>query len=184
MSQLHQSTFNVAQLLKEPIGATRSYEVIVPVAHYDGELSRTEPLEGHVTMLRTNRGILVEGALSGFVVVECSRCLADVRVPVILRLQEEFQPTVDVVRGVFLLVEEEDTALLINDQHILDIGEVVRQAALLEIPMQALCRPDCAGLCPTCGKDLNAGPCDCRPADADARWADLSALLHEVDIKE
>ena len=80
-------------------------------------------------------------------------------------MSEEFKPTVDVVRGAYVPVDEEDAALLINEHHVLDIGEVVRQAVLLEVPMQVLCRPDCAGLCQTCGQDLNEGSCDCPDED-------------------
>lgn len=174
--------WNVAQLLKEPIGSTRSYDIVASVPADEAELSLERPLAGHISMLRTNRGILVEGRLSGAAVVECSRCLRPVALPVTIELEEEFQPTVDVVRGTYLPVEEEDAALLIDEHHILDIGEVVRQAVLLEIPMQVLCRPDCAGLCQTCGKDLNEGPCDCLPADIDPRWQQLSDLLEDVDI--
>jgi uncharacterized protein len=101
---------------------------------------------------------------------------------VTLLLEEEFLPTIDVVKGTFLEVEEDDTAILIDQHHVLDIAEVVRQALLLEIPMHLLCKPDCLGLCPTCGQDLNAGPCGCLPADVDARWAELSALLSDVEM--
>ena len=182
MSPEPRTQFNVAQLLKELIGGTRTYDVLVPVSHEDAELAHAEPLAGHLTMLRTNRGILVEGTLNGSIVVECSRCLKGVATPVTLNLEEEFVPTIDVVKGTFLQVEVDDTAILIDEHHILDIAEVVRQALLLEIPMHLLCKPDCLGLCPTCGQDLNAGPCGCLPADADPRWVDLSALLSDVEM--
>jgi uncharacterized protein len=177
MDTEYQSQFNVAQLLKEPIGATRAYDVVVPVDTQTPEAVTTEPLAGRVHMLRTNRGVLVEGRFTGHLMVPCGRCLRDTVVPVDVSIEEEFQPTVDVVRGTFLPVEEEDESLLINELHILDIGEVLRQALLLEVPMQVLCRPDCAGLCPTCGRDLNTGSCDCSPVDLDPRWEQLEALL-------
>ena len=182
MSLEPRTQFNVAQLLKELIGGTRTYDIVVPVAYEDAELAGAGPLVGHLTMLRTNRGILVEATLDGSVVVECSRCLKGVTTLVTLHLEEEFLPTIDVVKGTFLEVEEDDTAILIDQHHVLDIAEVVRQDLLLEIPMHLLCKPNCLGLCPTCGQDLNAGPCGCLPADADPRWADLSALLSDVEM--
>jgi uncharacterized protein len=182
MSLELRTQFNVAQLLKEPIGGTRAYDVLVPVTSDDAELAHTKPLVGHLSMLRTSRGVLVESDLSGSVTVDCSRCLKGVTTAVTIHLEEEFQPTIDVVKGTFLAVDEDDTALLIDEHHILDIAEVVRQALLLEIPMHVLCQPDCLGLCPTCGQDLNAGPCGCVPPDTDPRWADLSALLSDVEM--
>lgn len=174
--------WNVAQLLKEPVGATRSYDVLATVLQEEAEVSQAAPLAGQVGMLRTSLGILVEGVLQGALIVECSRCLRPVTVPVSVELEDEFKPTVDVLRGTYLPVDEEDEALLINEHHILDIAEVLRQAALLEVPMQVLCRPDCAGFCQICGKDLNEGPCDCPPAEADPRWEQLSDLLEDIPV--
>ena len=101
MSPEPRTQFNVAQLLKELIGGTRAYDVVVPVSYEDAELANAKPLVGHLTMLRTNRGILVEGTLDGAVVVECSRCLKGVDTPVTLLLEEEFLPTIDVGQGHF-----------------------------------------------------------------------------------
>jgi uncharacterized protein len=174
--------WNVAQLLKEPIGATRSYDVLATVLQKEADVSQAAPLAGSIAMLRTALGILVEGALDGAVIVECSRCLRPVDVPVSVELVEEFKPTIDVLRGAYLAVDEEDEALLIDVHHVLDIAEVLRQAVLLEVPMQVLCRSDCAGLCPVCGADLNDGPCDCPSADTDPRWEQLAALLEDVSV--
>jgi uncharacterized protein len=176
MKSVHQAEFNVAQLLKEPIGGRRSYDVEIPMNFEEQELHHSEPLVGTVELLRTSLGILVEARLNGHVQVQCSRCLTNVRWPVTLEIVEEFQPTIDVVRGVFLPVEEEDEALLINQHHVLDISEVVRQALLLEVPLLALCKEDCAGLCPNCGQDLNLGPCGCSLVAPDPRWESLAKL--------
>jgi uncharacterized protein len=182
MDKPRDAFFNVAQLLKEPIGATRDYAVVAPIHDLVPELIDAEPLVGHAHLLRTDRGILVQAELSGRVVVPCSRCLTDVSAPIDIIVEEQFQPTVDVVRGTFLEVDEEDAALLIDEHHILDLHEVLRQEVLLAAPMQPLCKPDCAGLCPTCGQDLNAGPCSCAQGDVDARWADLGSLLADVEM--
>jgi uncharacterized protein len=61
---------------------------------------------------------------------------------------------------------------------VVDLLPMVHDAVLLELPLAPLCRPDCRGLCPTCGIDRNEGTCDCRP-EADARWATLDALRVE-----
>ena len=51
----------------------------------------------------------------------------------------------------------------------LDLRPVVREQWLLNVPAYALCREDCKGICPTCGKDLNAGPCGCAQNNG-SRW--------------
>jgi uncharacterized protein len=67
----------------------------------------------------------------------------------------------------------EDTYPLHGDD--VDLEPLVRDAVLLELPVTTLCRPDCKGLCPTCGADWNEGPCSCAPP-ADPRWAALDVL--------
>ena len=59
----------------------------------------------------------------------------------------------------------------------LDLTPVLRQDFLLSVPMHALCRPDCKGLCPQCGTNLNAGACDCAPGWEDPRLAPLKRLV-------
>ena len=58
----------------------------------------------------------------------------------------------------------------------LDLREALREELLLAVAQFVECRPDCRGLCPECGANLNAGPCGCRP-ERDPRWEALSDLL-------
>lgn len=62
----------------------------------------------------------------------------------------------------------------------LQVGSWARDAIALEIPDQILCRPDCAGLCPVCGKDLNAEPHEHVDQELDPRWAALADLKESL----
>ena len=168
--------YNVAQLLKEASGATRHYQLDEDISGLDPALVPTQHLHGEITMLRTGTGILVTGHLSTQVEVTCSRCLAPLEVGLGIDVEEEFQPTVDVVTGRHLVMEEEDEALWIDVHHILDLSEVIRQDLLLALPMHPLCKEDCAGICPVCGQNLNEGPCDCITSEVDPRWSALLSL--------
>ncbi len=63
----------------------------------------------------------------------------------------------------------------VTDDH-LDVGAWARDAIALELPEQILCRSDCAGLCPVCGKDLNVEPHEHTDREPDPRWAALAEL--------
>ena len=76
-----------------------------------------------------------------------------------------------------LLKPDDEDPFFIDDNHLLDVGELLREYALLALPMQPLCKRDCKGLCPTCGADLNAGDCDCRADEGDDRFDVLKSLL-------
>lgn len=166
--------FNVAQLLMEPGGASRRYRVDEPCSPAE---ERTGALSGDLTLLRTDRSILVTGDLATTIEVACSRCLAAVRVPLTLQLQEEYYPSVDALTGALLPAPEDPTDFVIDEHHVLDLSEAVRQQVLVAVPMQPLCRPDCAGLCPDCGADRNLGLCACSSEEFDSRWTSLSGLL-------
>lgn len=63
----------------------------------------------------------------------------------------------------------------------LDVSAWARDAVAEALPMSVLCREECAGLCPRCGADLNAGPCDCTDDEMDPRWAALEELRSKLD---
>ena len=174
-------TFNVAQLLKDPVGATRTGDVVADVGHLAPELQQVEDapaavLSGSVRLMHINDGILAQGMLHTQVVLPCAHCLNPVSVPLDVELEEIFVPTINIVTGKSIAPEEEDRALWVDENHILDLREVLRQDVMLASPIHVLCREDCQGLCPTCGQNLNEGPCDCQP-EPDPRWAVLAALL-------
>jgi uncharacterized protein len=192
-------SFNVAQLLKEPIGAVRNgmvaadlygllpdlAQTILPSqAHVSASAGEVEEqsdqpvLTGPVRLMHTQGGVLVQGRLEGEVTLSCSRCLEPVTVPLRVEVEEIFTPTIDVLTGRLVHSEEEDRALWIDEHHILDLREVLRQDAMLSLPLHVLCREECRGLCPTCGQDLNQGTCNCAP-EPDVRWAALLGLLKE-----
>ena len=166
---------NVAQLLKETIGSTRSYEIseFRDVAD-DGRVSL---VQGNITLTRTDRGILARGTLHTAVKIECSRCLSLYDCPLTVNIEEEFFPTIDIISGTPLPLPEEPSAFPIDEQHILDLSEAIRQNVILAIPMKQLCHEDCAGLCPKCGHNLNEGACDCPSQEIDPRWAKLLKLI-------
>lgn len=165
---------NVSQLLREPIGSTRDYQIDEAI-DITGE-GKSSRIQGKCNMVRTQRSILVRCVLNSEIELSCSRCLATYRQPVKIKFNEEFFPTLDVESGALLPPPEDPALFTIDEQHILDLTEAVRQYFLLAVPMKALCKKDCAGLCATCGKNLNQGKCDCPTEQPDPRWSKLADL--------
>ncbi|MGN1013902.1 MAG: YceD family protein [Butyricicoccus sp.] len=132
-----------------------SYPFKTPV-HIEGEI------RNHLDILKLTASIhaLYETA--------CSRCLAPVNV------------TLDVPCETILTREaqdEESDDLYLLEGDSVDVDDVVIPSLLLEVRMTYLCRPDCKGICPTCGKDLNEGTCSCGGKQIDSRMAVLQKLL-------
>jgi len=178
--------FNVAQLLRQSIGATKQYTIDVAGVIDDPDLELTGPLQGRVTLLRTHRGILATAQLTQNAHVPCARCLTDIVIPLDIHIEEEFVPTVDPRTGSHLhwdQEEEVEETQIIDEKHMLRLREVVRQELLLALPAHPLCQPHCAGICPNCGADLNLETCDCSDEMIDPRWEALAALK-ETDTGE
>ena len=152
---------NVAELLKESIGSSRCYQI--------NELIGKEginSIKGEVTLIHTNRGILAKGTMAASVTDICSRCLTSVDYPVSFCLEDEFFPSVNISNGAPLPEIDSPT---IDRNHILDLSEAMRQYTLLAMPVKPLCRSDCAGICPSCGYNLNQGSCQCSSRVYDRR---------------
>ena len=176
--------FNVAGLLTGPKGGTRSYELYIPVSELDqldDGFDVVAPFRGNARLLWTNERILVLVSGDTAIAMQCSRCLEPFEQPVHVEIEEAFIPTVDLATGQLLQTdaEDEDEALLINEHHILDLSEILRQSILLALPMTPLCKPDCKGFCPVCGANLNVESCTCQTEEVDPRWAALGLFLTE-----
>src|SRR5881227_1688125 len=99
---------------------------------------------------------------------ECRRCLAAVTVPVVADVDALFSQDPDAL-------EDPSSYSLARDATAIDLRVALREELLLALPQWVVCRDDCRGLCPRCGKDLNAGPCGC-PPPVEQRWSGLSDL--------
>ena len=164
---------NVSQQLKGTIGSERNYEVN-EVIDVEG---CNYTVQGMVRLMRTDHGILVKGTLNTQSELTCSRCVTLFDCPLTISIEEEYLPTTDIISGSPIPVPDDPGAFTIDERNILDLTEAIRQYALLAIPMKPLCQPDCAGLCPTCGTNLNQEHCDCPPPPGDERWAELRKFI-------
>jgi uncharacterized protein len=165
---------NVSQLLKAPIGSIREFNLDDPVVVLEGDSPRQ--VTGKISLIKTHRGILARGTVETVVSLECSRCLKTFKKKLTLNIEEEYFPSLDINSGTPVEVPDEPDGFTIDDHHILDLSEAIRQNALLAIPMKPLCREECAGLCPVCGKDLNKDQCECNEGSIDPRWTKLAGL--------
>jgi uncharacterized protein len=173
--------FNVAGMLQEPPGATRQVALSDRYLSVGADVELAGPVDGQIRLQRTNRGILLRGSMDAPVRRTCSRCLDSFVETVHLSLAEEFLPTVDPQRGVPLppLAPEEE-ALAIDARHQIDLTPVLHDELALSEPMHPLCRTDCPGLCPGCGRHMDVGSCDCVVDEPDPRLAGLARLLEEL----
>ena len=172
--------FNVVGLLKEGTGETREYEIEGEEVLLKDEQARV-PVRGNVKLTRTNDGILAEADLTIEVSEECARCASTFQTTMPMRIEEIYYPTIDMETGHRLAAQEDPEAFLIDEHHILDLTEPVRQYRWIAEDLAPLCRPGCKGLCAVCGIDLNKDPQHKHEAPVDARWSALAELAGKMD---
>ena len=140
----------------DPLFAGLDFSLSEPV-HVTGQLSAAGP-----------ESYFWRGKLHTRIEATCRRCLAGAS----LRLDAP-------VNALFTTDEQADDPsvyLLEPRSRTIDLSHAVREELILAVPEYVLCREDCAGLCPHCGKDLNEGPHRCESAPADSPWSALEAL--------
>jgi uncharacterized protein len=191
--------FNVAQLLKEPTGGVRRYQLAEDITSLDPELNVLGPLVGALQLMRINSGILVTGELSTAIQATCNRCLEPIVLPVRFTVTENFRPLTEVETGRYLRPEEfegdaddlEDAALLIDEHHILDIREIVRQNIWLALPMYPGCNWPDPDHCPRLAQIMqdsedvrllrDTDPQSEAETAVDPRWLDLLKLRDDLE---
>lgn len=146
--------FPLAGLLADAAGASRRYELRDITIPLDDALVLGAPITADLQIARTNRGLLVDGALATVLAMECSRCLEPATVALRVQISEEVLPSIDVATGQALDRTAEPDVARLNDHHELDVEPLLREAILLAAPIAPLCGPECPGLCIECGERL------------------------------
>lgn len=159
---------NVGFIIHEEVG----YSHDIP---FEFEKVKIEDLEledfiGKVDIGRTPQGLIVQGKFSADTVLECVRCLKEFKSPLEWETTELYA---------FNRKSVSESELLVPDDAHIDLAPLIREYALLEIPIKPLHDPDCKGLCIECGQDLNLKDCGHNQDIDDSPFATLKDLLDE-----
>ncbi len=135
------------------------------------EVQLSGPLHVELDARSVGEGVYVRGTIRGRIRIPCRRCLAETE----RELDEPVDFLFDLLRGDEEEIEGEVYPLPARGDD-LDLTDALREQVLLRVPQYVLCREECRGLCPRCGADLNAAPCDCGPEEEDSPWDALKKI--------
>ena len=160
--------------LRLAVGDTHREQVPLALAPFTIGGQRYEPVparvDGDLTVTRLASGMLFELHFSAEAFGPCQRCLEEARVSLDAGSREYHAHHPDPE------TEDEVTSPYLEGD-LLDVDHWAQDALVLAMPAKVLCRDDCAGLCPSCGQNLNDGSCTCTVEVHDERWAKLKDLL-------
>jgi len=166
-------TYSVSDLLGRP-GEYREFSIAPVISGVGSPLARlrVEPIRADLRAESVVEGILVTGGVEGPLDLQCARCLEAFEGEVSLDLCELF-----VAPG--HETSAADDAYRVTGKEI-HLEPMLRDAISLALPLKPLCRADCEGLCPQCGRRLTDGSCDCSEDDVDPRWAELKSIRNKL----
>jgi uncharacterized protein len=127
-----------------------------------------------LSLQSVSEGVLVSGTVTGPIEGECGRCLRPISDSLSVTIQELYayeNSTTDET------TDEDEVGRMQGD--LIDLEPVLRDAVVLALPTNPVCRDDCPGLCPECGAYLDELPADHSHEQVDPRWAGLSKLTQE-----
>ena len=157
---------NVGFIIHEEVGY--SHEIPFDLQKVKLEDLELRNLFGSVTIGRTPQGLVVQGKFSAETTLECVRCLKEFTYPLHWEFTELYA---------FNKKSVSESGLLLPDDAHIDLAPLLREYALLEIPISPLHDPNCKGLCIECGQDLNLADCGHSQEHDDSPFADLKKLL-------
>lgn len=164
---------NASELLREP-GSRKHVSTVVGTSEIDAQ---HPAVTGDVTIDVDLESTLDDIGLTGTVHVpwtgQCRRCLRPLSDALTVDVDERYAEAASTPE----LIDDVDAFPIVRGQ--IDLAPMVRENVLLAADELRLCRDDCPGLCPICGADLMAGPCDCNADVVDERWAVLDRLREQ-----
>jgi len=169
--------------IAQHVGKQMSYQVDEPASSIE-DVPVLSPIQGTLRFTNTGDLLLVRGYLHATVEMECSRCLRLFEMPLLCEVEEQVELRAVAARPfehpqVTIIPEEGDNLFL--EGNILDLSELIRQMLIVSLPIKPLHDPQCKGLCPTCGADLNEGECSCERPVGHPGFAALARLLAQME---
>lgn len=159
---------NVGFIVNNEVGFSNEFPFDFDKLQIEEDLELRD-FHGTAIVGRTPQGLLVTGGFKGTLTAECVRCLCEFDHTVRWEMTEMYA---------FNEKSVTDSGLILPDDAQIDLAPLVRDYALTEVPISPVCKPDCKGLCPTCGQDLNKEDCGHRTETNDSPFSILKDLLN------
>jgi len=149
-----------------------------------GELStkgRAQLVEEHHSKHKIIKDIRLTGQLTATLELACARCLEPLIQEVARTFELLYRPQGSDAGREELSVTDAEAEIGYYQGDGLLLEDVLREQILLALPLKVICREDCKGLCPHCGRNLNSGPCSCAEPHEDPRWAALKEIRGKLE---
>ena len=168
--------YNISQLIQEPTGSKRTYEINED--SFDVEGFDASDIKGQILLTKTDIGIWLRGVASLMAQIECVRCLEYSSKKIDVKIEAQFYPShlkKDETFGI-------DESFSFDSDKVLDITDAFRQSVITNASMKPLCFQNCMGLCQSCGIIRNYDKCSCVDKLIDVRWKNSAHFVNSFGV--
>ncbi len=137
------------------------------------DFRQIDPLEVNAVAELVDEEIRIRGAVKTYIEGSCDRCLGPVGIPVEREFDLTYRPMATIAREEEIEVPRDELDVAFFTGEGIPLADVVTEQVILSLPLKVICRPECRGLCPTCGADRNREECHCPPPRSDSPFAAL-----------
>jgi uncharacterized protein len=145
----------------------------------DEEIAFSSPVAYELELVRSGDNLWVKGLVKARVLLTCARCLETFSYSINTNLDIELAPKSTAPDAPELELRSDELDLYYYEGEEVDIDTYVFEEIMLDLPIKALCSESCKGMCPVCGKNLNAEECRCERTGSTALGEKLKSFLKE-----
>jgi len=179
--------FRVSELEREPLDFDLSLKAGTIDFGEEAEQVGNLATSGRAEVIHEHRGpkeivpdIRLKGRYSGRFQVPCARCIEPVEIPLAADFDLIFRPVGADADAPERSITASETEIGYYQRDSVLLEDVLREQVLLSLPVRTLCKPNCKGLCPSCGANRNLQPCSCDEGKGDPRWEALTGLRGRI----
>lgn len=158
--------------IRSKTGSEKSIDIIQPVEDISQKkIHFLKPVHFKGKIRNLDSTLYLEGEADVLIERTCDRCLCEYKQSLKISIEENFYPENKIIDDIDFVKTYNGNQLVLDSS--------IQDSLLLSTNMNSICKEDCKGICPTCGKNLNEGPCSCEKDTIDPRMEILKNLVSE-----
>ena len=141
--------------------------------YHGAEFRQVAPLTVNAVAELVSVEVRIRGHLETQLEASCDRCLGPVAIPIVRDFDLVYRSVKTIAREEEIEISEDELEVGFYHGEGIALADVLTEQVILSVPIKVICRPDCLGLCPTCGANRNREVCGCPPPEEDSPFASL-----------
>ncbi len=154
------------------------------ISNLGEDLNIKQPFSGYFKLKKLGIEVKLEGFLKGVITLECDRCLALYDFPIEHKFNIDIKPLASLNLEEEKELSEEEMEVSFYENSWISFYDLLKEEIFLNLPYKNLCNPDCKGICPICGANLNENPCNCKGYKKESPFSILKNIFLNKNLEK